>query len=165
MRYSREKIKELTGIEIEDEWGYIEVIEEKKYKSNQQTRTFHSLLMCFWKSGCSSFNSYDELRNHYKEVAHLLEYQFKNELEPYTKECVWKALKFLPISEEEKKRVIELLRGKVLIWHSWSECSKEMATVTLNQLINDMFNAGVDSSSQAEKFKEIMEGMRSWYDY
>lgn len=164
MRISKAKVKELLGVDVEDDFVYVEIVSEKKYKSNQQTRLFHSLLMCFWKSGCSSFNSYEDLRNAYKEVAHLLEYQFKNELEPYTKECVWKALKFLPISEEEKKKVVELLRGKVLIWHSWSECSKDMATVALNQLINDMFNAGVESSSQANKFKEIMEGMRNWYD-
>lgn len=164
MRISKGKVKELLDVDIEDDYAYIEIINEKKYKSNQQTRLFHSLLMCFWKSGCSSFNSYEDLRNYYKEQAHLLEYQFKNDLESYTKECVWKALKFLPISEDEKKKVIELLKGKVLIWHSWSECSKEMATLTLDKLISDMWEARVDSSSQANKFKEIVEGMNSWYD-
>lgn len=164
MRISKAKVKELLGVDVEDDFVYVEIVDEKKYKSNQQTRLFHSLLMCFWKSGCSSFNSYEDLRNAYKEQAHLLEYQFKNDLEPYTKECVWKALKFLPISEDERKKVIELLRGKVLIWHSWSECSKEMATVTLDKLIGDMWEARVDSSSQAGKFEEILEGMRGWYD-
>lgn len=164
MRLNKAKIKELLGVDIQDDYAYMEIVNEKKYKSNQQTRLFHSLLMCFWKSGCSSFNSYEDMRNYYKEQAYLLEYQFRNDLEPYTKECIWKALKFLPISAEEKKKVIELLKGKVLIWHSWSECSKEMATLTLDKLIRDMWEARVDSSSQANKFKEIVEGMNSWYD-
>lgn len=164
MKYSREKIKEFTGIEIEDDWGYIEVIEEKKYKTNQQTRAFHSLLMCFWKSGCSSFNSYEDMRNHYKAVAHLLECGYHSDLKEETKQMAEKAVRLLPLDKYEFKKIMDMLRGKILIWHSWSECSKEMATVTLNQLINDMFSAGVDSSSQEAKFKEIMEGMRSWYD-
>lgn len=164
MRYSKEKIKEMLGIDIEDDYAYVEVVDEKKYKTNQQTRLFHSLLMCFWKSGCSSFNSYEDLRNHYKEVAHLLEFVFKNDLKEETKQMLWKAVKILPLEKDELSRVIELLRGRVLIWHSWAECSKEMATVALNQLINDMFTAGVDSSSQGKKFEEIMKGMKDWYE-
>lgn len=164
MRYSKEKIKEMLGIDIEDDYAYVEVVDEKKYKTNQQTRLFHSLLMCFWKSGCSSFNSYEDLRNHYKEVAHLLEFVFKNDLKEETKQMLWKAVKILPLEKEELSRVVELLRGRVLIWHSWSECSKEMATVALNQLINDMFAAGVDSSSQGKKFEEIMKGIKDWYE-
>lgn len=164
MRYSKEKIKEMLGIDIEDDYAYVEVVDEKKYKTNQQTRLFHSLLMCFWKSGCSSFNSYEDLRNHYKEVAHLLEFVFRNDLKEETKQMLWKAVKILPLEKDELSRIIELLRGKVLIWHSWSECSKEMATVALNQLINDMFSAGVDSSSQGKKFEEIMKGIKDWYE-
>lgn len=164
MRFSKERIKEFTGIEIEDDYAYVEIVDEKKYKSNQQTRLFHSLLMCFWKSGCSSFATYEHLRNHYKEVAHLLEVMFTNDLEPYTKECLWKAVKLLPINETEKAKVVELLRGRVLVWHSWSECSKEMASVALGQLINDMIEAGVSSSSQGKKFEDILAGMKNWYE-
>lgn len=38
-----------------------------------------------------------------------------------------------------------------------------MASVALNQLINDMFSAGVDSSAQGKKFEEIMKGIKDWY--
>lgn len=164
MRYSKEKIKELLNIDIEDDYAYVEVVSEKKHKTNQQTKLFHSLLMCFWKSGCSSFNSYEQMRNYYKEKAQLLEYQYKNDLKQETKEMLWKAIRLLPLDKEELNRVIELIRGKVIVWHSWSECSKQMATVALDAIIQDMFNAGVDSSSQAGKFREIMEGLNSWYE-
>lgn len=159
MRYSKEKIKEWTGVEIDTPYGYIEVLDEKKYKSSKQTKTIHALMMCFWKSGCSSFDSYENLRNHYKMVANLLEYQFVNTLKPFTKDCLWKAVKLLPIEEDERKAIIDLLRGKIAIWHSWSECGKEMASVAITQLINDMWDARVDDSPQANKFKEILTGM------
>lgn len=163
MKYSREKIKELTGIEIDADYGYIQVMDEKQYKSNQQSKLFHALLMCFWKSGCSSFESYEELRNHYKSVAHLLEYKFVNNLKPETKQILWKAVKLLPISIKERDKVIEILKGPVLIWHSWAECSKEMAEVTINQLLSDMFQAGVPGSSQNKKLEEIMEGINNGF--
>lgn len=163
MRYSKEKIKDMLGIDIEDDYAYIEIVDEKRYKTNQQTRLFHSLLMCFWKSGCSSFNSYESMRDHYKKVAHLLEYKFTNDLKENTKQMLWKAVKLLPIEKDELDKVVDLLRGRVAVWHSWSECSKDMATVAINQLISDMFESGVDSSSQSNKFKEIMDGVKDWY--
>ena len=164
MRYSREKIKEIFGIDTESEFSYLEIVDEKRYKTNQQTKLFHSLLMCFWKSGCSSFNSYEDMRNHYKEQAGLLEYVFRNDLKEETRQMLWKAVKLLPLERDELDKVIQLLKGKVLIWHSWSECSKDMASVALNQLINDMFSAGVDSSSKRAKFEEIMKGIKDWYE-
>lgn len=115
MRLSREKIKEIFGIDTESEFSYLEVVDEKRYKTNQQTKLFHSLLMCFWKSGCSSFNSYESMRNHYKEVAHLLEYVFQNNLKEETKQMLWKVVKLLPIERDELSKVIELLRGRTLI--------------------------------------------------
>lgn len=164
MRYSKEKIKELTGTEISTDYGYIEVLDEKQYKTQRQTRAFHALLMCFWKSGCSSFESYEDMRNFYKERAHLLEYIFRNDLKEETKKMLWKAIKLLPLDKDELTKVTYLLKGRVLVWHSWSECSKEMATLALDNIIHDMFAAGVDTSSQSKKFKEIMEGMKDWYE-
>lgn len=50
----------------------IEIMDEKKYKTNKQNALFHSLLSCFWASGCSSFDTYDELRLYYKRVVGLV---------------------------------------------------------------------------------------------
>jgi hypothetical protein len=41
-------------------------------------------LQCFWESGCSSFNDYDELRTYYKRVAGLVKPEGK-----YLKEQSW----------------------------------------------------------------------------
>ena len=160
MRYSREKIKELTGVEIKGEYGYLEVLEEKQYKSRRQNALFHSLLMCFWESKLSSFDSYEELRNHYKRIAHLCEVQWENTLPEQVKKILWKAIKLLPIQKRYLDEICELLRGRVVTWHSWSECSKEMARLTLDQLLNDMHDAGVNS----KKFEEILKGLGEWYE-
>lgn len=155
MRYSREKIKELTGVEIKEAFGYIEILTETQYKSKKQNNLFHSLLMCFWESKLSSFDSYEELRNHYKRIAHLCEVQWENTLPEQVKKILWKAIQLLPIQKMYLDEICELLRGRVVTWHSWSECSKEMARLTLDQLINDMTFAGVNS----KKFQEIMRGL------
>lgn len=160
MKLSKEKIKELTGQEIEDDFAYVEILTEKQYKSRQQNSLFHSLLSCFWDSGCSSFESYKSMRFHYKDIAHLIEYVFTNDLKEETKQMLWRAVKLLPIDESERKKVVELLKGKILIEHSWAESTKGMAKIAIDQLINDMHEAGVNS----KKFEEILKGLGEWYD-
>ena len=160
MRYSKEDIKRLTGVEIKEAFGHIEVLTETQYKSKKQNDLFHSLLKCFWDSGCSSFESYKSMRFHYKDIAHLIEYVFTNDLKEETKQMLWRAVKLLPIDETERKKVIELLRGKTLIEHSWAESTKGMAKIAIDQLLNDMHDAGVNS----KKFEEILKGLGEWYD-
>lgn len=160
MRYSKEDIKRLTGVEIKEAFGYIEILTETQYKSKKQNNLFHSLLMCFWESKLSSFDSYEDLRNHYKRIAHLCEVQWENTLPEQVKKILWKAIKLLPIQKRYLDEICELLRGRVVTWHSWSECSKEMARLTLDQLLNDMHEAGVNS----KKFEEILKGLGEWYE-
>lgn len=163
MRYSKEKIKDLTGVDIEDDYGYIEVISERQFKSRKQTNTFHALLSCFWKSGCSSFTSYDNMRDYYKRIAHLCEIEFENYLDEESKQMIWKAIKILPLKEDMRKEAIELLKGRILKWHSFSECSKEMAEVAISRIISDMWDARVDDSPMSKKFKEILDGFKNKY--
>lgn len=160
MKLGKNKIKELTGIEIDDDFAYVEILTEKQYKSRQQNNLFHSLLSCFWDSGCSSFESYKNMRFHYKDIAHLIEYVFTNDLKEETKQVLWRAIKVLPIDESEKKKVIELLKGKVLIEHSWAESTKGMAKVAIDQLLKDMHEAGVNS----KKFDEILRSIGELYE-
>lgn len=152
MRFTKEKIKELTGVDIDTDFGYVEILDEKQYKSKKQNNLFHSLLKCFWESKLSSFESYKELRNHYKRIAHLCDVQWENTLPEQIKQILWKAIKLLPIPKRYLDEICELLRGRVITWHSWGDCSKEMASLTLDQLINDMIAAGVNS----KKFQDIM---------
>lgn len=161
MRYSKEKIKELTGVDISTDFGWIEVLDDKQYKSKKQNNLFHSLLMCFWESKLSSFDSYEDLRNHYKRIAHLCDVKFENNLPEQVKSILWKAIQILPIPKRYLDEICELLKGRTVTWRSWADCSKEMARITLDQLISDMINAGVNS----KKFNEIMRELNEKETY
>lgn len=50
----------------------IDICSKQTLKSREQNNLFHSLLQCFWESGCSSFADYDDLRAYYKRVAGLV---------------------------------------------------------------------------------------------
>jgi hypothetical protein len=51
---------------------YFDLLSAQSYKTAKQNNLFHSLLQCFWLSGCSSFGDYDALRLYYKRVAGLV---------------------------------------------------------------------------------------------
>lgn len=160
MKVGKKKLKELLGIEIKDDFAYVEILTENQYKSHRQNNLFHSLLKVFWESHCSSFESYRSMRFHYKEIAHLIEYAFTNDLKEETKQMLWRAVKLLPIDKSERNKVIELLRGKVLIEHSWGESTKAMAKVAIDQLLNDMKQSGVVT----KKFEDILKAIGDWYE-
>lgn len=62
----------------------VDFVSKQTLKSREQNNLFHSLIQCFWESGCSSFNDYDELRTYYKRVAGLVKPAGK-----YLKEQSW----------------------------------------------------------------------------
>ncbi len=164
MKYSREKIKELTGEEIKEDFGYLEVLTEKQFKSKSQNRLFHALLDCFWESGCSSFVSKQEMRWHYKQIAHLIETEYICPLDVWTKECVWKAIKLLPIEEEQRRAVVDLLKGKVIKEHSWGEALKDGARLAIDSIMRDMDASGVITSRKGKKYEEILKGLNEWWE-
>lgn len=139
---------------------FIDFLTPEQEKSAKQNRTFHSLVDCFWKSGCSSFLSKSELRWHYKRLIGLIEVAYFNpQLTEDTKHKVWEALKVLPLAAGQKSLVVDLLKGKVMKEHSWSEASKERATEAIDTILDDMDDAGVIGSSQGKKYEEILGGL------
>jgi hypothetical protein len=142
---------------IKDKTYYLHLRDEIKYKTKQQNKLFHSLLQAFWESNCSSFLSYDELRNHYKRLAGLIELKYINPLSQETKAMLWKAIKILPIEEKEKLKIYDLLKGKMEYCRSWSEVSNDNATFAIQQLRNDCIRSGAYNSSP--KVKAIIEEM------
>lgn len=57
---------------IEGDQIYFELQSPAAWKTQKQNNLFHSLLQCFWASGCASFGDYDGLRLYYKRVAGLV---------------------------------------------------------------------------------------------
>ena len=139
---------------------FINILTPEQEKTAKQNRTFHSLIDCFWKSGCSSFLSKTDLRWHYKRLIGLIEVAYYNpQITEETKRMVWEALKVLPLAAGQKSLVVDLLKGKVLKEHSWSESNKERATEAIDTILDDMDNAGVIASSQGKKYEEILGGL------
>jgi hypothetical protein len=69
---------------MKSEYICIDVCTKQTLKSREQNNLFHNLLQVFWLSGCSSFNTYDDLRDYYKRVAGLVKPVGK-----YLKEMSW----------------------------------------------------------------------------
>lgn len=44
---------------MKSDYVCIDVCSKQALKSREQNNLFHSLLQCFWESGCSSFNDYE----------------------------------------------------------------------------------------------------------
>lgn len=139
---------------------FIDICTPEQEKTARQNRTFHSLVDCFWKSGCSSFLSKSELRWHYKRLIGLIEVAYFNpQITEETKSMVWQALKVLPLADGQRALIVDLLKGKVMKEHSWSEAKKERATEAIDALLDDMDDAGVIASSQGKKYEEILGGL------
>lgn len=125
-------------------------------KSLAQNKAFHSLLGCFWRSGCSSFGSYNEMKDYYKlAVGHI----------------AWTRYVFMtPDGLEYVTDHNDVPQGVKSYSDpypaSWANITVEKATQAINQLINDMLEAGVSGSDQSKKFDEIMDGLynESWYE-
>ncbi len=106
------------------------VMRKTKYKSLASNSLFHSLLQEFWKSGCSSFNDYDTLRNHYKKQAGLI------------------------ITDKISLEGITLIKET---HKSWTNVTQANASIAISQLKADMFEAGVNSKKFDEIMKGLGE--------
>ncbi len=108
-QFIREHCQVNAPYNLDDSYTLI-IATSKKQKSIEQNSLFHGLLQAFWESGCSSFESYDDLRLHYKETAGLIERvsipSFSNE----EKGIIYKIFKMLPISEATKTNIFYALR-------------------------------------------------------
>lgn len=154
---TQQKAQELFP-DIEIKSGvWVKLLDDKSMKSDEQNKLFHSLLGIFWDSGCSSYETADKMRFHYKDIAGLITYEYISGLNKNTRLLLWKILlisKFKNlVPEQQNNRVNELLKGKVFKEKSWSYVSKKKATEAIQALIDDMYKAGVNSP----KFEEVMK--------
>ena len=154
--------KEQSDGDANNDLSAIEKNEDGTDKNAKQNKTFHALLDCFWKSGCSSFSSKNEMRFYYKRSIGLIEMVYDNSnLEQETKNMIWQAVKLLPLSNTQLIEVTNLLRGKVVKEMSWSVASKKQATEAIDMILHDMDESGVIGSKEGKHYEEILEGMNA----
>jgi hypothetical protein len=118
-----------------------------------QNRAFHSLLTEYWTSGAHSYNAktFDEFRD-----------KIKRSLGAGAERYLYVELvDGLPVIRDVKKRKDipagtppELCRQRL---KSWSKYTKTERTDTIDRLIAEMHQAGVNS----DKFQQILEGMEA----
>lgn len=136
---------------------YVATLDE--FKTQRQNALFHSLLDELWKCGVSSFQSYDELRDHYKTIAGLITYKKVVSFEISEKSMIYKALKLLPLKKSTFDKLWRLLKGEIEVHHSWSEVKKDKASLAIQTLIDDCVSLQAYASSN--KVKEIIDELNN----
>ena len=133
--------------------------ELKKFKTLKQNKTFWSLIDCFWQSSCSSFYTYDEMKEYYYRIAGLIEVKTKNILKEETRRMLFEAIKVLPLEFTEKQRVWQFLKGEYERHLSWSIVKKSKAILAIDSLLKHMDESNVIGSKMGKKYEEILIGM------
>jgi hypothetical protein len=105
--------------------------------TDAQNKTFHALLQCYWTSGCHSYNA-----RSYEHFRALIKLYLGAGTEKY-----WSL-----VNEDGTKcpngRVAYRLK-------SWSDYTKKERQMTIDNLISEMLQAGMND----KYFEEILQGM------
>ncbi len=131
-------------------------LEEASEGTYRQGRAFHALVMEYWRSGCASYPSkgFEDFRNEIKKNLgagfEAYVYAIIENGRPVIKDA--KAWGEIPeeLRHDPGKRAF--IRGRL---KSWSDYVKKERTETIDNLIREMVEAGVNSA----KFGEIVAGM------
>ena len=113
--------------------GYVtlELSLPHKIGSEEQNRAWHSLIREYWLSGCSSYQSYEDMRDSLKlKVGGAKEYIYLTDRQ-------------------------HTVRSLSEIPKSWTDFTKDERAEMIDFTIREMIEAGVNS----RKFDEILSGM------
>ena len=124
--------------------GYVTISIElpKKPGSEEQNRAWHALIGEYWKSGCSSYDCYEDMRDSLKlRIAGAKEYIWLDE----------------DGMQHTTTRVDDIPQGSyyVAIPKSWTDFTKGDRKEMIDMTIDEMIASGVNS----RKFDEIIQGM------
>ena len=110
--------------------------------SDKQNRAWHSLIGEYWKSGCSSYDCYEDMRDALKlRICGAKEYIWLDD-----------------VGHQHTAKIIdEIPRGAyyVAVPKSWTDFSKGERAEMIDSTIQEMVEAGVNS----RKFDEILQGL------
>jgi len=138
----KQQVRTLCDRADKNAGGYITLTAElpKKHGTDEQNRTLHALVGEYWRSGCSSDASFDDIKTRIKlESAGALYYIYLTD-----KQHVTPTLEDIP----KGARYVEIPK-------SWIDFTREERTLAIELLINEMIESGVNT----KKFDEIMGGI------
>jgi len=137
----RTKAKELFAEAGKKRNGYvtIKMTLPTRWGTDQQNRAFHALLGEFWKSGLSSYESYDDMKDTIKlRIAGADEYIFIDNGK----------VRHVKSLDEVKGRYAEVPK-------SWADFTVEQRRDAIDEVIREATVAGINS----KKWGEILQGM------
>ena len=137
----RTKAKELFAEAGKKRNGYvsIKITLPTRWGTDQQNRAFHALLGEYWKSGLSSYESYDDMKDTIKlRIAGADEYIFIDNGK----------VRHAKSLEEVKGRYAEVPK-------SWADFTLEQRRDAIDEVIREATVAGINS----KKWGEILQGM------
>ena len=137
----RTQAKELFAEARKKRNGYvtIKMTLPTRWGTDQQNRAFHALLGEYWKSGLSSYESYDDMKNTIKlRIAGADEYIFIDNGK----------VRHAKSLDEVKGRYAEVPK-------SWVDFTLEQRRDAIDEVIREATMAGVNS----RKWDEIIKGM------
>ena len=138
-----QKLADLWNVSTEKAGGFATVTLSLPSKpgTDEQNRTFHSLIGEYWRSGCGSYLSYEHMRDSIKlKVAGAKEYIYFSKFGQITVkslDCIPKESLYVQIPK------------------SWVDFGKKQRITAIDDTIKEMIEAGVNS----KKFDEIIGGM------
>lgn len=136
--------------------GRVYVLEDAENGTNAQNKAFHAILGEYWKSGQHSYQvkDFDSFRDVIKRNlgAGFESFVYADIVDGAPKLVACKTKAEIPVHVMQSPHRDSLVRGRL---KSWSDYTKKERRETMDKLISEMHQAGV----QSKKFHEILEGM------
>lgn len=132
------------------------VLESLESGTNAQNRAFHALLTEYWRSGAHSYQakSFEEFRNMIKRGlgAGFESYVYAEIVDGKPRISGAKSYEEIPLEVRKDPDLKNLVRGRL---KSWADYTKKERRMTMDNLISEMHQVGVQSPG----FMRILEGM------
>lgn len=141
--------------------GQIYHLEPTMTGTEAQNKAFHALLGEYWKSGCSSHQAkdFDQFRDIIKrDLGEGFESYFYVDLDEAGKPRAFKVgtKEEIPDYIRKSPDFSKMAYGKL---KSWSDYTKKQRRETMDKLISEMHQTGV----QSNKFTEILSGLEGMW--
>jgi len=147
----------VSGSEIPKEGRYY-IIEDSATGTTAQNKAFHALVSEYWRCGMHSYSakSFDEFKKIIKKnLGEGFEaYMYADIRDGMPVLIEVKTTEEIPVSIKRDPRLKERIKGRL---KSWSDYSQKQRRETIDRLISEMIQAGVNT----QKFDEIITGMET----
>ena len=140
------------------EIGHSYILDSAVTGTGAQNRTFHALTLEYFSSGQHSYNagSYADFKNQIKKSlgAGFESFIYVEMIynKPIIKDC--KKYDDIPENVRNDPELRSLARGRL---KSWSSYTKKQRKTTIDNVISEMLQCGINTN----KFQEIMKGIQS----